>query len=244
MKGTELLEIKTWTLYWLGLDHKFFEVNIPTITGTWITIFLLILILIPINRSLRNKNSILRHAVTKFIAAFMDMCQQSLGDNFSFNHFCFITTLFLFILLCNIIVIIPWMPEPTKDLNTTLALGLLSFLYTQIYAIKSHGIKAYLKEYTSPIFLMFPLHVLGKIASIISISFRLFGNIFGGAIISHIYLSTIEGSIIYETLGLLSGTNFALLFFFGIFEGFLQAFVFTMLTLTYLSIAVQTSHEE
>ena len=89
---------------------------------------------------------------------------------------------------------------------------------------------------------MFPLHVIGKLATIVSISFRLFGNIFGGAIIAHIYLSSIEGSLLWELLGILTGTNLIITIFFGLFEGFLQAFVFSMLSLTYLSIAI--NHDE
>ncbi len=54
---------------------------------------------------------------------------------------------------------------------------------------------------------MFPLHVVGKLASIMSISFRLFGNIFGGYMISDIYFSTIQGSWLYETIGLVTGIN-------------------------------------
>ena len=62
--------------------------------------------------------------------SFIDLCSQSFGF-FSFNHTAFIISLFTFILLCNCIAIIPWVEEPTKELNTTLALGILSFLYIQ-----------------------------------------------------------------------------------------------------------------
>jgi len=86
---------------------------------------------------------------------------------------------------------------------------------------------------------MLPLNIVGKIASILSISFRLFGNIFGGVTIAALYYNTIEGSWLGESFGLLSGINFLITLFFGLFEGFLQAFVFTMLTVTYLSIALQ-----
>lgn len=244
MKGTELLDIKPWKLTWLGLDHPFFNLNSTTIINTWIILGIILLIALPTRWLIRKKESVTRYVITEFSALFLDMCEQTLGGYFSFGHFSFITSLFIFILLCNIIVIVPWMSEPTKDLNTTIALGLISFIYTQVYAIKAHGLAAYLKEYMQPIFLMFPLHVLGKLASVVSIAFRLFGNIFGGAIIGHIYFGVIEGSLIWELAGLLSGFNFVIILFFGIFEGFLQAFVFTMLSLTYLSIALQEEPED
>ena len=63
---------------------------------------------------------------------------------------------------------------------------------------------------------------------------------FGGSIISSIYFSAIQGSFVLELIGLASGINLTLAVFFGMFEGFLQAFVFAMLSLTYLSIALQT----
>ena len=87
---------------------------------------------------------------------------------------------------------------------------------------------------------MLPLNLVGKLASIVSISFRLFGNIFGGSIISQIYFGSIKGSLLLETIGILSGVNIAITLFFTLFEGFLQAFVFAMLTLTYLSIGLQS----
>lgn len=244
MNGTNLLEVKTWNFSAFGLRHPFFSINAETVINTWIVIALIMLLLFPVRRLLQKKLGITRYLILQFIESFIDLCTQTLGSSFSFGHFAFITSLFLFIFVCNIIIVIPWTSEPTQDLNTTLALGLISFFYIQFYAIKEHGILEYLKEFTHPIFIMFPLHVLGKIASVVSISFRLFGNIFGGSIISHIYLSAIEGSIIWETLGILSGTNFVILLFFGLFEGFLQAFVFTMLSLTYLSIALQNEPEE
>ena len=86
---------------------------------------------------------------------------------------------------------------------------------------------------------MLPLNIVGKLSSIISISFRLFGNIFGGAIITKLYFTAIRGSIILELLGILSGTNFLIIAFFTLFEGLLQAFVFAMLTLTYISLGTQ-----
>ena len=129
--------------------------------------------------------------------------------------------------------------EPTKDLNTTLAFGLIAFVYTQANAIQKFGFLAYIKEYFSPFFIMFPLHVVGKLASIMSISFRLFGNIYGGFMISDIYFSVLHRFWLYEIMGLVTGLNMLIILFFSLFEGLLQAFVFTMLSLTYLATAIQ-----
>ncbi|BDC34888.1 ATP synthase subunit a [Candidatus Dependentiae bacterium Noda2021] len=224
-----------------GVTHPLLNVNYEIVLYTWIILVTLLILLIPTRAILRNKTSVTRYLLLQYVRFFSDLVTQTLGY-FAFNHFAFITALFTFIFLCNTFPIIPWVEEPTKDLNTALALGLISFFYTQIYAIKAHGFKMYIKEYFAPFFLMFPLHLISKISSIISISFRLWGNIFGGATVMHIFLELIKGHLLFEILALVSGLNLLLLLFFGVFEGFLQAFVFTMLTVTYLSIAIQ--HEE
>jgi F-type H+-transporting ATPase subunit a len=239
MKSTELLDIKQWTLSWLGLTHPFFSINPSIVFNTWIVLLVLLAISLLVYFALKRKWTMIEHVAITFARSFIDICKQALGTDYSDNHFYFITSLFLFIFIANIIIIFPWLTEPTQNLNTTLALGIISFFYTQTHALRAHGFMEYIKEYFMPFFLMFPLHLLGKLATIVSISFRLFGNIFGGAIITHIYLGAIEGSVILEILGLISGANIILFLFFGLFEGFLQAFVFTMLSLTYLSIALQ-----
>jgi len=229
-------------LAWLGFEHPFFTLkmsDVNTIVQTWIILLIVLFILCGARYFLRYKQSIPYFLTTTFVRTFIDMTVQTLGS-FHFNHFAFITSLFIFILSCNSAAAIPWLAEPTSNINTTLALGIVSFLYTQWYAIRATGLKAYLKSYLAPFFVMLPLNIIGKLSNIISISFRLFGNIFGGSMIGTMYEKIIAGSVIWETLGLFTGLNFVILFFFGLFEGFLQAFVFAMLSLTYLSIAIQT----
>lgn len=125
---------------------------------------------------------------------------------------------------------IPAMEEPTKNLNVTLGLALLFVVIIgHGSALYYQGIGGYVKEYFSPGgvmgVIMFPLNVVGKLAEVVSISFRLFGNIFGGAVI----LFVVCGLIHYLVLPV------ALFGFFVIFVGTVQAFVFTMLALTYIA---------
>lgn len=241
MQGLDFTDAHNWSLgKIIGYNYAFLSVHIPTVIHTWL-IMLLTLIAIGCIRFFFYRNTVVRAIITTAIDSLMTLITQSLG-HFSFNHFCFIAALFLFILLCNIAPIIPWLEEPTQNINTGLALGIISFVYIQCAAIKVHGVWHYIKnEFFAPFFIMFPLHLIGKLASIISISFRLFGNVFGGSMISHIYFGTMENisySWIFQILGLISGLNFIIVGFFTLFEGCLQAFVFTMLSLTYLSIAL------
>jgi F-type H+-transporting ATPase subunit a len=230
------------THYWrplaaYGFTHDFWRFNSETIINTWCVLAVILAFVVGTRVALRNKNSVVGYVVVSFVRAFKDLVEQSLGF-FNFNHFCFITSLFTFIVLCNLISLIPFLEEPTKDLSTTLALGLCSFIYVQGNSIKTNGILGYLKEFMEPFFFMLPLHVVGLLATIVSISFRLFGNIFGGFIISKLYLVAIGGKPLFEIVGIVSGFNILITLFFIIFEGVIQAFVFSMLSLTYLSLAI------
>jgi len=239
MNGSELLETHQYsfasTLHYA--EHPLLTVNSEIVIHTWIIMLLLALMLSCVNFFLHH-TVLGRFILMRFVSFFIDLTQQSLGT-FVFSHCVFASSLFIFIALCNTAPIIPWLEEPTRDLNTTLALGIISFLYVQAASIKARGITSYIRDFFKPFFVMFPLNIVGKLSSIVSISFRLFGNIFGGAIITKLYFTFISGSIILETLGLLSGLNFLMIGFFTLFEGLLQAFVFAMLTLTYISLGTQ-----
>lgn len=230
--------------YWkpfahFGFTHPFFNLSADTIVYTWIGLGIIILMVLPVKFILQARNSTMRFALVSSLESFAQFTTQTLGM-FSFEHFSFVASLFIFISVCNCLSVIPWLEEPTQDLSTTLALGIISFGYVQWSAIRAQGFYHYIKEYFEPFFIMLPLHIVGKLATVISISFRLFGNIYGGATISHLYFALVKSSVAYEIIGLLS-MNMLVTFFFGFFEGLLQAFIFSMLTLTYLSIAL---HQE
>lgn len=226
----------------LGFTHKFWNLQADTLISTWVILGIIFISSWYISRCLKNDSSLVRFIVLQYVQSFRDLIQQSLKVC-SIANLAMIGSIFTFILMCNTIQFIPWLEEPTKDLNTTLALGIISFLFVHGTSIRTNGLWHYIKHYFEPFFLMFPLHVIGAISSIISLSFRLFGNIFGGFIISSLYSSAISGSAISQTLGLITGANFVILLIFGFAEGLIQAFVFTMLTLTYLSMEVAPEDE-
>ena len=145
------------------------------------------------------------------------------------KYFPVICSLFMFLLMSNWLGIIPKLSEPTKDLNTPLGLGIMGFFIAHHAAIKTKGFRRYVKEYFEPIFFMFPLNVIGELAKVVSISFRLYGNIVGGAIIILVVSHLIYSLILPPLLNC----------FFGLFVGTIQAFVFTILTLVYISVQVK-----
>jgi F-type H+-transporting ATPase subunit a len=222
-----------------GLTSPFWSINLHTILATWAVLIVLVVLSLATQYALKHRPNIFSFLVISFVQNFKDLVDQTLGA-FHFKHFTFIAGLFLFILTCNLISIIPGLEEPTSDVMTTLALGISAFLYTQFSAIQTNGLTHYLKGYLKPFFVMLPLNIISNLATIISISFRLFGNIFGGFVISSLWHSFIHTSLILEILGLISGINLIITIFFVLFEGFIQAFVFAMLSLTYLSLEVRT----
>lgn len=222
-----------------GLTHPFWSINVDTVIHTWIVMAIIGIIIIGCRIALLYPKSIPCYLVTQYVLAWRDLYQQTVGS-FSFAPFAFVISLFTYIMLSNMSALIPGVEEPTSDLNTTLALGISAFIYTQAVSIRAHGILNYFKHFFEPIPLLMPLTLVGEIASIISISFRLFGNIFGGVVITKLLHSAVSGSIILQLLNIAVGLQLIMTFFFVMFEGVIQAFVFTMLTLTSLSLALQT----
>ncbi len=144
MEGFDFLSESQWQpLADFGFVHSFFNIDRTTIINTWF-IILIIGLLGLFSRYIffyRKKYPVLFHTLMTFVTTFYDITVQALGT-FSFHHFSFVTSLFVYIILCNSISLVPGSEEPTKNLNTTLALSLISFLYVQYYTIRTHGLKA------------------------------------------------------------------------------------------------------
>ena len=223
--------------------NGFFSFHTSVIYTTWIILFFCGFFSFIARKFSKKPGTIYGYMARSYVRFFMNMVEQTFGYQVG-AYAVFIGTLFTFILCCNYISLLPGLSEPTENINTTLALSLICFFYTQYQAISLHGIIGYLKEYIRPFFLLFPLHILGKLSTMVSMACRLFGNIYGGAMIVGMWKSAIAGSILLQTLGVITGINMLMVFFFGLFEGFIQAFVFTVLTLTYLAMAVQPEDED
>jgi F-type H+-transporting ATPase subunit a len=175
-----------------------------------------------------------------FVGGITDFFGGILGDHGK-KYVPFVGSLFIFILFLNFLGIIPGLQPPTADLNTTLALGITAVLGVQIIAIKENGIAGYLKHLAgNPPWLgllMFPLEVVAQLSRAGSLAVRLFGNIFG------------EKAVVIELtkLGLIVLIADAIpiipvqvpMLFFGLFVGFLQAFVFTILTTIYIVLFIE-----
>ncbi len=158
----------------------------------------------------------------------------------------YIGTLFIFTILANAAGMFGFRPV-TADVNTTFALSIVSFLVIQGSSISAHGFIGYLKHYGDPYPFIAPIMVIKDISLPISLAFRLFGNITGGMIIMafvfkalHAATDAIHISIPFFQYLIPLPMNL----FFDVFEPLLQAFIFTTLTMAFVSmqLAVHEDH--
>lgn len=173
--------------------------------------------------------------ITEMYGVFiMAQCKAVLGEKSAPKYFSFVATIFLLIFLSNAIGLIPGFLPPTESVNTTLALGFFSFLYFNIKGIKENGAINYLKHFAGPLWymaiLIFPIEIISTCIRPISLTLRLYGNMYGDHMVLGIFsdLVPVGVPVIFMLLGLM--------------VSFIQAYVFVMLSMVYVSLA--TAHHD
>ncbi len=217
----------------LGKSASHFAHAYPHVTYAWLVMIILIILgwlagngvnLVP--RKAQNVFEVLISGLEEFMVTIT-------GEE-GRKYFPLAATLFLFILLSNLMGLIPGFLPPTANLNTTLALAIIAVGWTHVLGIKYHGIK-YVKHFFGPvpamIPLMLPLELIGHTARILSLSFRLFGNMFGHELVVGILM-------------MLAGLYLAPLpiMALGAFVALVQAFVFFLLSIMYFAGAIEEAH--
>ena len=145
----------------------------------------------------------------------------------------FLMALGLFILLCNLIGLIPGFESPTATPAVPLGCAVTSFVYYQIQGIRKHG-AAYIKQFIGPMLLlapiMLPIEIISHVARMLSLTVRLFANMFAGDLVTLVFFSLVPLGIPVLFMGL------------HIFVSFLQAYIFVLLSTVYLAGAVSEAH--
>ena len=161
------------------------------------------------------------------------LCESVMGKENASRFFPIVGTLFVFIFTSNFIGLIPGVLPSTENLNTTLALGAFVFLYYNYVGLREHGI-GYLKHFLGPVWYLAPLLLVIELASEIfrpiSLGLRLRGNIMG----DHIVLGIFNDLLPY----LIPVIFYAM----GLFVALVQAFVFCLMTMVYISLAASHDH--
>lgn len=147
-------------------------------------------------------------------------------------------TIFLFIWVCDWLEIIPsghnpeWLPAPTGDVNLPLAMAVTVIFLVHFNSVKARGIGGYIKHYFTPYPILFPINVIEEITKPITLTFRLFGNLFSGGLMVAVMAALLPiyvlpfGEIIWKP--------------FDMFIGLIQAFIFALLTVMYLGMGMST----
>ncbi|MRI83179.1 MAG: F0F1 ATP synthase subunit A [Nitratiruptor sp.] len=177
----------------------------------------------------------LQNVMEAYLEGVIAMGRDVIGEKYAKRYLPLVATLGLFIFVANIMGIIPGFESPSGNINFTLALALIVFIYYNFEGIRKNGLGHYIAHFAGPVKalspLMFPIEVVSHISRIISLSFRLFGNIKGDDLFLWVLLMLAPWIIPLP--------GFALL----LFSAFLQTFIFMILTYVYLAGAVHL-HEE
>lgn len=198
-----------------------------TVTTTWFIMGVLILGSFLLTRKMSLVPSKKQVVAEILVGSIYSLTETTMGKKFK-NFAPYVGTILLLIAFSNISGLLGLRP-PTADLSTTLGLALMTFVIIHFTGIKSKGIGGYLKGFLDPMPFLLPLNIMGELATPISLSFRLFGNIVGGLIIM---------TLVYNALGSLAVLVPAVLHaYFDLFAGLLQSFIFAMLTMVFVSLA-------
>lgn len=202
-----------------------FGVNL-TIVNTWIVMALITGLSALMTRNLRpdvppNRWRTLLEVIVNAIKGQVD----EVSPRASRYVLYFAATLFIFIAVSNLLLVVPGFRPPTSSLSTTAALALSVFIAVPLFGISNQGVGRYLKTYIQPSPIMLPFNIIGEFSRGISLAIRLYGNVMSGAVIAAILLSIAPFffPVLMDMLGLLTGL--------------IQAYIFAILATVYISSA-------
>ncbi len=217
----------------------FFHISgIPSyVTYSWVAMIFILTVALIVRSSLKLVPSGVQNVVEVVTEYILDLSENSIGHMGRY-FFPLIATIFIYILICNFLGLIPGFEAPTANLNTTASMAIPVFLATHYFGIKIHKL-GYLKHFFGPIhsfialplmILIFFIEIIGHLARPLTLSVRLFGNM-------------MAKHILFGILAMLTPWFVPILILvLGILVGAVQALVFALLTALYLAGAVEEAH--
>ncbi len=198
-----------------------------TIINQWIAMFILFGLIFWITRGLKSRPQGKKQVIAEFmVQTFQNLLEPTLGKK-GRQYTPLVGTLFLFILTMNLLWFIPGLMPPTTDLSTTFGLALTTIITVNLLGLINNGLKGYLHHFAEPFAVLLPLNVIEEAVKPVSLSLRLFGNMFGEKVVV---------TILFILVPVLVPVPVMLL---GVLMGVVQAFVFTLLTVTYLTTSIK-----
>jgi F-type H+-transporting ATPase subunit a len=215
------------TILW---QYSFFKIN-TTLLFTWVVMLILALGSYWITRRLTINPPLSKtQNLLEVIVFHVNLQIRQVSRQRPLQYLPFIGGLFVFILLSNLLAVVPGFIPPTSSLSTTTALALCVFVAVPIYGIRQLGLWNYLKQYCRPTFFMLPFNIVGEFSRTLALAVRLYGNIMSGVVIGAIFLSFVPFffPVVMQILGLLTGA--------------IQAYIFSVLAMVYIASAIP--HDE
>jgi len=215
----------------IGLGH--FAHSYPYIVYTWVVMIILIVLGFLASKGASLVPTKVQNVMEIIVSALEEFTIDITGEEGRWL-FPLLGTVFLYIFTCNIIGLIPGFYPPTASLNTTLSCALVVVIFTHVIGIKYHGVK-YIKHFLGPVWwmvpLIFPIELIGHLARILSLSFRLMGNMMGHELVAGILFAL--AGLFFAPLPIMA---------LGIFVALVQAFVFYLLSVMYFTGAIEHAH--
>jgi F-type H+-transporting ATPase subunit a len=198
-----------------------------SILTTWLIILLLALIAWISTRKLSQQPGNYQITLEAIFLALYNAVKDVLPEQVDIV-FPYIATLWIFILISNLIGIIPGLSSPTADLSVTASLAILTFLSVHWFGIRIEGVKNYLRHYIQPSPFILPFHLISEISRTLALAVRLFGNMMS---------LELTALIVLMVAGFLAPVPILML---HIVEAIIQAYIFGMLALIYIAGGLQT----
>ena len=218
-----------------------------TIVNAWVIMAIITIVCIWLTRGLSVRNPSKKQIVAeKLVTMVYDLVKDVMGEKY-IRFVPYIGTLFTMSIISSLSGLVG-MRAPTADLSTTLAWALVTFVMVQVNNIKHNGIIGYLTGFAKPVPFLLPINIVSEIANPISISFRHFGNIASGIVITGLVygaLAALSAAVLQfipvefiNTIPILqTGLPALLSIYFDVFTSFLQAYIICMLTMVFVSSA-------
>lgn len=203
--------------------------HLDTLIMTWLTMAIIILLAVGATRNLKMKPKGWQNFLEMVVDALLEQIDANMGPR-GRKLAPLVITLFLFLVVGNELGLIPGFTSPTSDLNTTLGLALMIVVMVHILGMVNKGPVRYFKHFFEPYVPFVIINIIEELAKPITLSFRLFGNILAGEILLLILGMLVPYVVPTAWLA------------FSVFVGVVQAFIFTMLSISYLSNSLADDH--
>jgi F-type H+-transporting ATPase subunit a len=214
------------------LEMEIGHTNWTHVTNAWLVMALLTMFAILATRRMAIYPNRFQNVMEVILSGFYSLLLDTMGEHGK-KFFPLIATLGLYILMSNLIGLIPGFESPTSNLNTTVSMALCVFFMTHIVGVKLHGLK-YFKQFLGPVWwltpLMMPIEIISHLSRPISLSVRLFGNIMGEDIVLAVVLLLVPLLVPMPVLVLM------------IFTSVIQTLVFMLLAMMYIAGAMEEGH--